>query len=793
MLQRKEKLVQKFKDVHIDSLNFDDDLMSKAHKTKIYYCSRTHSQLQQFIKEIVKTEYATKYKIKVALLASRNHYCINPQVKTSNQENIWLINEKCLKMVKRSKKDLTISCDSDDSDNIIEDLVDRNINGDIVMKNNKNEIGISKLTKKRNRKEINKKIEIRCQFYDMLNIQILRDIILSDVQDIEELINEGKRVIKACPYYSSRSASDEAQLVVLPYNIILDPEARQANGIDLTDNVLIIDEAHNLIETIFNINSNEINGLHLLRLYYQLSKYMERFEKRFTPDNMKQMQDALNIVENLVEYLKEYHNKPANKNVKLDLNFFLFESRLSNFNIYKIRDFILNYQIANKLLGVKLNDLSSQNSNLTWIKAKDETSFLQNYYDSNRIKISRCFRSYVTSRMNDSQKDGYMTGENNSWMNNHNFGNPVIIFQNFLTSLIQHNDIDSREIPTGKLFIYLKDNYVTSLLKFVLVNPSSPFRDILTKARSVILAGGTMKPFEDYKTQLFYPALVAEDKIISFECGHIIPKKNLRVITLTHGPNKIDLNFSYQNRNNSAMIDEIAYLLLDLAETIPGGIICFFPSYSFENIMFKTLCHNVDLMSGIQKHKKILRESRDGFSTAYDEINMLNINQCVLTQYEKEIKKNGGAILFCVVNGKMSEGINFNDDLARCIVIVGMPYPNLQNPELIEKLRYFKEFTKTNPIKGYQMGDSLDKEYYHNMCMKSVNQCIGRAIRHKQDYAIIILSDNRYNKAYIKARLPKWIKDSIEYYNDDTPMDHKLLKNNIIQFFRTVHYNNAQL
>lgn len=48
----------------------------------------------------------------------------------------------------------------------------------------------------------------------------------------------------------------------------------------------------------------------------------------------------------------------------------------------------------------------------------------------------------------------------------------------------------------------------------------------------------------------------------------------------------------------------------------------------------------------------------------------------------------GGALLFCVVGAKMSEGINFANEMARCVVMVGLPYPDSRDPELQQKLQY---------------------------------------------------------------------------------------------------------
>ena len=47
------------------------------------------------------------------------------------------------------------------------------------------------------------------------------------------------------------------------------------------------------------------------------------------------------------------------------------------------------------------------------------------------------------------------------------------------------------------------------------------------------------------------------------------------------------------------------------------------------------------------------------------------------------------------------------------------------------------------------------------MCMKSVNQSIGRSIRHVNDYATILLLDKRYTSDNIINQLPAWIGRSV--------------------------------
>lgn len=52
--------------------------------------------------------------------------------------------------------------------------------------------------------------------------------------------------------------------------------------------------------------------------------------------------------------------------------------------------------------------------------------------------------------------------------------------------------------------------------------------------------------------------------------------------------------------------------------------------------------------------------------------------------------------------------------------------------------------------------------HYENLCMKAVNQSIGRAIRHSKDYATILLLDKRYCRESVGSKLPTWIAKDLQ-------------------------------
>jgi len=47
-----------------------------------------------------------------------------------------------------------------------------------------------------------------------------------------------------------------------------------------------------------------------------------------------------------------------------------------------------------------------------------------------------------------------------------------------------------------------------------------------------------------------------------------------------------------------------------------------------------------------------------------------------------------GSLLIGVCRGRISEGLDFSDNAARCVIIVGVPYPQMTDPRVILKKDY---------------------------------------------------------------------------------------------------------
>lgn len=397
-----------------------------------------------------------------------------------------------------------------------------------------------------------------------------------------------------------------------------------------------------------------------------------------------------------------------------DINAFVNASKIESFNLNKLHFFLKSSKIANKLQGFSRQALKKEKKDL--ISHSDPAADLISIHES-----------------------------------------PMRFFEDFVAAL-SNPDKDGRVLVTKNIDVPRK-------IQYILLNPSDLFSPIVSQARSVILAGGTMDPMSDFINDLL-PSF--KKSIHTYSCGHVIGNDQLLPICLPLGPQGITFKLSYEERNKPDLILEMGRALANLTAVIPGGIVLFFASYSYMNLVFKNWKAS-GIIEGLSKRKQIFVEPT---LAAQTESCLRNYVQAINNQSDRMT----GAILLAVVGGKMSEGINFSDSMARAVIMIGVPFANIKSQELKEKMAYMDSKHQTD-------GGTSGAEYYENICMKSVNQCIGRAIRHRNDYACIILMDERYQQPRIRGKLPKWIVDcgicDIKIYGDCISRISKFFKNKV--------------
>ena len=87
-----------------------------------------------------------------------------------------------------------------------------------------------------------------------------------------------------------------------------------------------------------------------------------------------------------------------------------------------------------------------------------------------------------------------------------------------------------------------------SQIRFLMLNPMAPFQGVVRDARAVVLAGGTMKPFEYVVDQLFRGVPASHRR--TFECGHVIQPSNVLVFNVSRGVTKTPFEFVHKTRDD---------------------------------------------------------------------------------------------------------------------------------------------------------------------------------------------------------------------------------------------------
>lgn len=77
--------------------------------------------------------------------------------------------------------------------------------------------------------------------------------------------------IKVCPYFLNKVDKNSADLILLPYNYIISESIRKRMSVELTDNIIIFDEAHNIGQAAEDALKIEISTKELTQMEKELT------------------------------------------------------------------------------------------------------------------------------------------------------------------------------------------------------------------------------------------------------------------------------------------------------------------------------------------------------------------------------------------------------------------------------------------------------------------------------------------------------------------------------------------
>lgn len=557
-----------------------------------------------------------------------------------------------------------------------------------------------------------------CAFKDEGVERGLRDIAISEAHDVEEIKAVGK-ALGGCPYFSARAAiaSGAVDVIGVPYSAILHEQTRQSLGLVVdAQTVVVFDEAHNLVNTVKDIHAASLSHFAMRSMDNALTAYRDRYATRLSPQSLFSVNQILACVQGLQSFLGPADAPPTNgaqpptaspkKAHVLSPSSLIFEAKIDNLNLFQLTRFMLQSKLCQKLLGFVEEGLSDRAC--APVPQRDGASPAAKGGASS------------SNDLDDARKRSR---------------HGIAAFEAFILALNSATD-------SGRVAVYPAADQSKSpslggeggRLKYFVLNPGALFSSAMNSAKAVLLVGGTLSPRKAMKDTLL-SGLAASRVVTEFECDHVIPARNLLGVVIGAGPSGKKLEFTHRSRSDVTIIDELGKTTLEIVASSPGGVVLFFASYAFMTIVTDRWKAS-GCAEEIAAVKPCFYESR-GDTSVFEAF-----SAAIRSDHGK------GAVLTAVLGGRLSEGINFSDDLGRTIAVIGMPFANANDVETAEVLKGFSD--------GRQGGEFLE-----NACLTIVNQAIGRAIRHRSDFASIILCDRRYAMRRILDKLPRFVRQSM--------------------------------
>ncbi|KAI9350065.1 hypothetical protein DFJ73DRAFT_832998 [Zopfochytrium polystomum] len=544
-----------------------------------------------------------------------------------------------------------------------------------------------------------------CEFFESLENADSSATIPAGVYTLEELKAFGKEK-KYCPYFLSRRMVAFANVIIYSYHYLLDPKIAELVSRELSkDSIVVFDEAHNIDNVCTESLSIDLTRPLLDASSRSIGLLADKIESLKASNSEKLQNEYNRLVEGLrqVQQQRDAEEFMANPVLPDDI---LTEAVPGN--IRRAEHFVAFLRRFIEYLKTRMRAMH--------VVAESPTSFLQHVKDITYIdrkplrfcseRLSSLIRTLELSDLSDHGSLAKVAA----------FATLVSTYQKGFLLILEPFQNDHDTVPNPVLHLTCMDATLA-------------MKPVFERFKSVIITSGTLSPMDLYPTLLGFRPAVMESYQMSLTRHCFLP------LTITRGSDQVAVSSKFEVRNDVAVVRNFGNILLEFSRIVPDGLVCFFPSYLYlESIVASW--NDLGMLQDLLKYKLVFIETPDAAETSL-----------ALENYRKACDNGRGAVLLSVARGKVSEGVDFDHHYGRAVILFGIPYQYTESRILKARLEYLRDNFRIR-----------ENDFLTFDAMRHGAQCVGRVLRGKTDYGLMVFADKRFARADKRSKLPKWIQ-----------------------------------
>ncbi|KAL7273618.1 TFIIH/NER complex ATP-dependent 5'-3' DNA helicase subunit [Rhizina undulata] len=555
------------------------------------------------------------------------------------------------------------------------------------------------------KKERGESVDV-CVYHDNLDLLEPHNLIPPGVYTLDGMIRYGEKHTQ-CPYFTARRMMPFCNVIIYSYHYLLDPKIAERVSKELSkDCIVVFDEAHNIDNVCIESLSIDITEDSLRRATRGAQNLEKKIKEMKTTDAAKLQNEYQKLVEGLRDADERRDEEAFMANPALPDD--LLKEAVPG-NIRRAEHFIAFLKRFVEYLKTRMKVLH--------VVSETPSSFLQHLKDLTFIerKPLRFCAERLTSLVRTLElaniEDFIPLQEVAT------FATLVATYEKGFLLILEPFESETATYPNP-------------ILHFTCLDASIAIKPVFDRFSSVVITSGTISPLEMYPKMLQFNTVVQESYSMT------LARKSFLPMIVTRGSDQVAISSRFEIRNDPSVVRNYGNLLIEFSKITPDGMVVFFPSYLYmESII--SMWQGMGILDEVWKYKLILVETPDSQETSL-----------ALETYRTACCNGRGAVMLCVARGKVSEGIDFDHQYGRTVLCIGVPFQYTESRILKARLEFLRE--------NYRIREN---DFLSFDAMRHAAQCLGRVLRGKDDYGIMVLADKRFAKK--RNQLPKWINQAL--------------------------------